>query len=201
MQVRSLEGAGRSLGEVNGHPFQYSCLGNSMDRGAWWATVQGGRRVRYNQAHMHAAFIGPSWPFITISLGKSHHCYLSSNFSNYTLKRSNLCLLMRLNQQPFSITNRQRTQKLKGKIHLIPLKHILLFLIIIIIFFFYFRERFSLEWKGHQINTLKYLKSAHVEERLGFSLHTPKRQKQPQWVKAIESGHLGLDKRKNQQGK
>ena len=29
----------RSPGEGNGHPLQYSCLENSMDRGAWWATV------------------------------------------------------------------------------------------------------------------------------------------------------------------
>ena len=34
-------GSGRSPGEGNGNPFQYSCLGNSMDRGAWWATVHG----------------------------------------------------------------------------------------------------------------------------------------------------------------
>ena len=32
---------GRSLGEGNGSPFQYSCLGNPMDRGAWQATVHG----------------------------------------------------------------------------------------------------------------------------------------------------------------
>ena len=31
----------RSLGEGNGHPLQYSCLENFMDRGAWWATVNG----------------------------------------------------------------------------------------------------------------------------------------------------------------
>ena len=30
---------GRSPGEGNGNPLQYSCLGNPMDRGAWWATV------------------------------------------------------------------------------------------------------------------------------------------------------------------
>ena len=30
---------GRSPGEVNGNPLQYSCLGNPMDRGAWRATV------------------------------------------------------------------------------------------------------------------------------------------------------------------
>ena len=32
-------GLGRYLGEGNGNPLQYSCLENSMDRGAWWATV------------------------------------------------------------------------------------------------------------------------------------------------------------------
>ena len=32
---------GRSLGEGIGNALQYSCLGNSMDRGAWWATVHG----------------------------------------------------------------------------------------------------------------------------------------------------------------
>ena len=31
--------SGRSPGEVNGNPLQYSYLGNPMDRGAWWATV------------------------------------------------------------------------------------------------------------------------------------------------------------------
>ena len=37
----SILGLGRSPGEGNGNPLQYSCLGNSMDRGAWWATVYG----------------------------------------------------------------------------------------------------------------------------------------------------------------
>ena len=34
-----ISGSGRSPGEGNGSPLQYSCLENSMDRGAWWATV------------------------------------------------------------------------------------------------------------------------------------------------------------------
>ena len=34
-----IPGSGRSSGEGNGYPFQYSCLGNSMDRGASRATV------------------------------------------------------------------------------------------------------------------------------------------------------------------
>ena len=35
----SISGLGRSPGEGNGNPLQYSCLGNPMDRGAWWATI------------------------------------------------------------------------------------------------------------------------------------------------------------------
>ena len=37
----SIPGLGRSPGEGNGHPVQYSCLGNPMDRGAWQTTVRG----------------------------------------------------------------------------------------------------------------------------------------------------------------
>ena len=37
----SIPGLGRSSGEGNGNPLQYSCLENSMDRGAWRATVHG----------------------------------------------------------------------------------------------------------------------------------------------------------------
>ena len=37
----SIPGSGRSPGEGNGNPLQYSCLENPMDRGACWATVHG----------------------------------------------------------------------------------------------------------------------------------------------------------------
>ena len=39
---------GRSPGEGNGNPLQYSCLENPMDRGAWHATVHGVARVIHN---------------------------------------------------------------------------------------------------------------------------------------------------------
>ena len=39
--VGSIPGLGRLPGEGNGYPLQYSCLENSMDRGAWWVTVYG----------------------------------------------------------------------------------------------------------------------------------------------------------------
>ena len=37
----SITGSGRSPGEGNDNPPQYSCLENSMNRGAWWDTVHG----------------------------------------------------------------------------------------------------------------------------------------------------------------
>ena len=36
-----IPGWGRSPGEGNGNPFQYSCLGNPKERGAWWVTDHG----------------------------------------------------------------------------------------------------------------------------------------------------------------
>ena len=39
VQLGSTPGSKRSPGEGNGNPLQYFCLENSMDRGAWWATV------------------------------------------------------------------------------------------------------------------------------------------------------------------
>ena len=39
--VGSITGSGRSPGEGNGNLLQYSCLGNPMNRGGWWATVHG----------------------------------------------------------------------------------------------------------------------------------------------------------------
>ena len=42
----SIPGLGRSPGGGNSNPFQYSCLGNPKDRGAWWATVHGVAKSR-----------------------------------------------------------------------------------------------------------------------------------------------------------
>ena len=39
--MSSIPGSGRFPGEGNSNPLQYSCLENSMDRGAWWAMVHG----------------------------------------------------------------------------------------------------------------------------------------------------------------
>ena len=49
-ETGSIPALGRSPGERTDKPLQYSCLGNPMDRGAWWATVHGVTRVRQNLA-------------------------------------------------------------------------------------------------------------------------------------------------------
>ena len=48
----SITDLGRSLGEGNGNPLQCSCLGNPMDRDAWWATVH-----RVARSHSHWQFV------------------------------------------------------------------------------------------------------------------------------------------------
>ena len=49
----SIPGSGRSPGEGNDYPLQYSCLENSMDSGAWRATVHGICRVRHRATNRH----------------------------------------------------------------------------------------------------------------------------------------------------
>ena len=44
----SIPGSRWSLGEANGNPLQYSCLGNHIDRGAWQAIAHGVTRVRHD---------------------------------------------------------------------------------------------------------------------------------------------------------
>ena len=43
----SIPGLGRFPGEGNGYPLQHSCLGNPLDREAWWATVHGATKESY----------------------------------------------------------------------------------------------------------------------------------------------------------
>ena len=56
----SIPGSGRSPGEGNGNPLQYSCLENSMDRGAWWATVHGVAKSRTGLSGFTSQVILPS---------------------------------------------------------------------------------------------------------------------------------------------
>ena len=59
--VGLIPGLGRSAGEGNGTPLQYSCLENPMDGGAWWATVHGVAKSQtqlsdFTFFHSHIAF-------------------------------------------------------------------------------------------------------------------------------------------------
>ena len=49
--VSSISGLGRSPGEGNGNPLQYSCLGNPMDRGAEQVTVHGVSKSQTEHTH------------------------------------------------------------------------------------------------------------------------------------------------------
>ena len=56
----SAPGSGRSPGGGNGNSLQYSCLGNSVDRGAWWATVHGVAKS-WTPLSMHTQLCLPSY--------------------------------------------------------------------------------------------------------------------------------------------
>ena len=49
-----IPGLGRSPGGGHGNPLQYSCWGNPMDRGAWWATVHGVSKTGLKLLSKHA---------------------------------------------------------------------------------------------------------------------------------------------------
>ena len=57
----SIPGSGSCPGEGNGNPLQYSCLGNSMDGGAWWATVHGVTKSRTGQSDFTLKFHISLW--------------------------------------------------------------------------------------------------------------------------------------------
>ena len=59
--VGSVLGLGGSPGEGNDYPLQYSCLENSMDRGALWATVQ---RVENSWTQLKQLSMCPLWSLI-----------------------------------------------------------------------------------------------------------------------------------------
>ena len=56
----SIPRSGRSPREGNGNPLQYSCLENSMDGGAWWATVHGITKSRTWLSDFTFTFFSPS---------------------------------------------------------------------------------------------------------------------------------------------
>ena len=83
----SIPGSGRSPGEGNGNPLQYSCLENPVDGGAWWATVHGVTKswtwlsnFTYGTLHLLSTYIITisKQPFIIL-------CPFTVNWSTETL--------------------------------------------------------------------------------------------------------------------
>ena len=106
LDAGSFSGSGRSSGKGNGNPFQYSCLGIPMDRGAWWGTVLGvtkqsdttQRLKNYNNN------ILPQFPLLL----EEYHMFLFLNIWYILLTvinivpTSQLDIIVKLNQyQPF----------------------------------------------------------------------------------------------------
>ena len=79
----SIPGSGKSPGEGNYYPLQYSCLENSMDRGAWQATVHGVTKSQkqLSNFHFHEALKhAKKKKKLTIAWG--HNIYNKYNFGN-----------------------------------------------------------------------------------------------------------------------
>ena len=65
----SIPGSGRSSGERNGNPLQYSCLENPTDREVWWATVHGIAKSRTRLSDFTSLRKG-----VSIYTGRSFQC-------------------------------------------------------------------------------------------------------------------------------
>ena len=113
--------SGRSLGEENNNPLQYSCLGNPMDRGVWSVTVHEVTKVRRDIGTETPPFliwsnIGWSWPF---SLSLSFFSVASFFVILW------LCILISFWQTCWSHSTFVSDSYSKDKVHMLPTFHIL----------------------------------------------------------------------------
>ena len=108
----SITGLGRSPGEGNGNPLQYSCLENPMNGGALWATVHGSQRVGHNRVislslHFHhSSFWRRQWqPTPVLLPGKSHRWRSLVGYSPWGRWESDMTGWLHFH---FSLMNRRR---------------------------------------------------------------------------------------------
>ena len=110
----SVPGSGRSPGGGHGSPFQYSCLENPTDRGAWWATVLGSQRVRHGWSNsMRSSMTSSSFLFYwstveswTVKKTESQRidafklwCWRRLLKYTWTARRSNQSILREINPE------------------------------------------------------------------------------------------------------
>ena len=80
----SILGSGRSPGEGNGNPIQYSCLENPMDRGAGWATVHGVAKSRTRLSDFSSLYKVPLYRlFIQFVRFITSHLIIYANIDGY----------------------------------------------------------------------------------------------------------------------
>ena len=87
----SIPGWGRSPGEENGYPLQYSHLENSMKNVAWQAKPMGSQRVRYTHTHTHTHTHMP-WSN-QVSVPQLPHLYTTTR--EYVLGNERFCVTQR----------------------------------------------------------------------------------------------------------
>ena len=124
----SIPGLGRSPGEGNGNPLQYSCLENPMDRGAWRATVHRGRKKSdTTQVTQHAgrhvktwgSKLEFSWPKLLthlrqVSLGWIKLRRVTENHSGLvTTQRERIILAINIESEPVQFNRKDRIILLK----------------------------------------------------------------------------------------
>ena len=116
----SISGSGGSLGEENGNLLQHTCLENSADRGAWWATVHGVTKCRY--------FLFQKAKFLQIK--RSHpRAILSPSVSQSVQSLSHVQLFATpwttAHQASLSITNSRSLLKLMSIESVMPSNHLI----------------------------------------------------------------------------
>ena len=84
----SIPGSGRSPGERNVIPLQYSCLENPMDRGAWWATVYGVTESQTQISDLHKETLS-----VSVSMSLSVYIYVRACVPS---RFSHVCLFVTL---------------------------------------------------------------------------------------------------------
>ena len=89
-----IPGSGRAPGGEHGYPLQYSCLENSMDRRAWWATVHGFAKRHDGTVYIQPQPPNPSHPLLPPLCTQvcSPHLHLSSCSANRFIRREQLTL-------------------------------------------------------------------------------------------------------------
>ena len=96
-EVGLIPGSGRSLGEGNGNPLQYSCLDNAMDKGAWWTVVHGSCKswtwlsamCMHTRAHTHTYTVTDKFRMVILRGHQFFKKFLFSDNCNWRNFSSN----------------------------------------------------------------------------------------------------------------